>query len=177
MKTYFFLLIFIFAKVISSCVQDTGTEGIKSRSEKKIIQKAIALAESYAEGQLKKASKTVTGDGVIILDDTQKKYVIFPAKVYVGLINDDQDRDAIVSVDSYQGQYQVPSEQLIIIKSGGKFLLNKAIESDMKILQIRDGIITAEVPTHTRNSPLFNCSECQEIVNYQFKNGELIRLE
>ena len=82
-----------------------------------------------------------------------------------------------MSLDRFEGQFQVPSEQLIIIKSGRKFILSKAVEADMKVVQIKDRIITAEVPTHTRNSPLFNCSECKEIIHYRFIKGKLERME
>ena len=73
--------------------------------------------------------------------------------------------------------FQVPSGQLILTTAGGKFMLTCVIDADMKILKIENRMITAEVPTHTRNSPLFNCSECQELVNYKFIKGELVRVE
>jgi hypothetical protein len=47
----------------------------------------------------------------------------------------------------------------------------------MKILGIKDGVITAEIYTKSRNSPLANCSLCKEVVKYRFKSGDLIKTE
>jgi hypothetical protein len=43
----------------------------------------------------------------------------------------------------------------------------------MKILQLKGRVITAEITTKSRNSPLRDCSACKEIVKYRFRNGEL----
>jgi hypothetical protein len=47
----------------------------------------------------------------------------------------------------------------------------------MKILSIKDRVITAEIYTKSRNSPLANCSLCKEVVKYRFKSGELVKTE
>jgi hypothetical protein len=80
-------------------------------------------------------------------------------------------------VANFQGQYQTVSEQLIILRSDDGFKLASAIESDMRIISLKDRIITADVPEHSRNTPLFNCPSCWEVVKYQFRLGELVRIE
>ena len=35
-------------------------------------------------------------------------------------------------------------------------------------------IITAEIPTHTPDSPLYFCSACTDTVEYQLINGKLV---
>lgn len=175
MSNYFFLIVLAF--FITACSQSPGTGRMDNTPEKKIRKQVIAIAESYAMDQLKDVEKSVDGNGIIMLGDKQKSYVIDPAKIFIELIDDDSKKDAIVSIDTYQGQYQTVSEHLIIIKSDGKFILITAIESDMNILKVNERIVTAEVPTHSRNSPLFNCPSCREVVNYQFRKGELIRME
>jgi hypothetical protein len=175
MRLYIFL--FLLAGVVLSCTRNPATGRGYSSSEKKIRKQSVSVAEGYAFSQLKDARKTVMQDGVIIIGDKSKRYSIDPAKIYVGLIDDDSDEDAIVSFDIYLGQYQVMSEHLILIKTEGKMMLNREIESDMRVLGIKDRVITAEISTHSRNSPLFNCSSCKEIVNYHFLKGELIKME
>jgi hypothetical protein len=87
------------------------------------------------------------------------------------------DDDAIISISGFKGQFQEMPENMILIKTDGKFILNRVIESDMKILGIKDRIITAEILTRSRNSPLRDCQVCKEVVKYQFKTGDLIRIE
>ena len=145
------------------------------------------IAIKYATDKFKEAKKTVAKDGIVTIADNevnfvtighdQIKYIIDPAKISVGLIDDDKNEDAIITIYSLKGQYMEIPEQLILIKTDGKFMLNSVIESDMKIMGINDRVITAEISTRSRNSPLRDCSACKEVVKYQFKIGELIRME
>ncbi len=169
------LAILLFTLLLPACNQQSGSVKPVSRSDKKIIKKAVAIAENYAAEQITGAKRFPADEGSIVIGNDQWKFVIHTSEVHAGLINEDNEKDAIVSLDSYQGQFQVPSWQLILLKSSGRLKLAAAIEYDMTISQIEDRVITAEVPTHTRNSPLFNCSECLEIMRFRFENGELVR--
>ncbi|NSW95221.1 MAG: hypothetical protein HPY62_10995 [Bacteroidales bacterium] len=144
---------------------------------KKIIKKAIYIAEEYAIKQLREGMNRSEREGVIIFADDQKKFIIDPGKVYVGQINEDNEPDAIVTVDRYQGQFQIVSEQIFIFSTGKGYEFNTSIESDMRILDLKDRIITAEVPTHSRNSPLFHCPSCREVRKFKFIKGELVLVE
>jgi hypothetical protein len=146
-------------------------------SENKIRKQAIAIAEKYVSDQLKDAKKTITKNGFIIIGDKQKMFVIDPAKTYLGLIDDDSKTDAIVSLDCFTGQRQTTSEHLILINKDDKMIFNRAVESDMRIIEIKDRLITADVPTHSRNNPLFDCKSCREVIKYQFRKGELVKME
>jgi hypothetical protein len=64
-----------------------------------------------------------------------------------------------------------------MIEKDGKLMLVRVMESDMRVLTIKDGIITADVPEHSRNNPLFDCSSCWEVVRYRFRNGDLVKIE
>lgn len=157
--------------ISASCTQTGGL------SENKIKKEAIAIAEKYVSHQLKDAKTTVAKNGVIIISDDQKKFVIDPSKIYLGLIDDDSTTDAIVSLDCFTGQYQTTSEHLILINKDDKITFNRAVESDMRIIEIKDGLITADVPSHSRNSPLFDCKSCREVIKYQFRKGELVKMD
>ena len=174
-RHYFFLLILI--GFLTSCTQNTGKGGIDDSLEKKIRNQVISIAEDYTSKQLKDAKKTIAPNGIIIMGDEKKRYVIDPSKIFTGLIDDDANEDAIITITSLNGDYLGLIEHLIIINTNGKLMLLRAVESDMKILQLHNRVITAELPTRPRSSPLYNCSACREIVKYQFKTGELIRME
>jgi len=166
MARYLIVLILIF--FVASCNTD---------SPEKIREEVVSIAESYAGGQLKEAKKTVLGNGTIIISDQEKRYIIDPARIIVTLIDDDEVNDAVIPVSSFRGQQPDLVEHLFIINTDGKFMLIRTVETDMKILQIRDRIITTQQHTKPRTSPLYNCASCQEIVNYRFVNGELVKIE
>jgi hypothetical protein len=146
-------------------------------SESRIKKEAIGVAVDYAKNQLNNPERKDLKDGTIMLGDTLKRYFIQPSKVYIGLIDDDGTKDAIVSVELLQRYGPELTEHLIILNSNGKFMMIRSVEADMKILSVKDRIITADVPTHPVNNPLHNCPVCREVVKYQFMNGELVRMK
>jgi hypothetical protein len=170
----YYLLIFLVGFMLA-CSQNSGKDQADKTSEKKIRKIAFAIAENYGRNQLKDPQKT-TGNGFITLSDSQKRYIINLSKIYVGLIDGDSKKDAIVSIFSFKGKDLNLIEHLIIIKTNGKFMLIKAFESDMRILQLKDRVITAELPTKPRTSPLYGCPSCVEIVKYQYKDGDLVKI-
>jgi hypothetical protein len=175
MKKSAFIILLI--PLLLSCIQNKIKPVDKNSAVNNINQEAIDFASGYATGKFKEPVKTISDDGIITIADNQNSYVINPLKVTSGLIDYDNIEDAIVSIDYYHGLYIVLTEHLILINSENKFTLNRSIESDMKILGIKDRVITAEVYTRSRNGPLANCSVCKEVVKYQFTKGELVRTE
>jgi hypothetical protein len=174
MRASLLLILFIF---ITSCTNNSGPAGVSPSDKKKIREEVISIAENYASNQLKVTSKKITGTGIIIIGDQQKRYIIDPSKIFVGLIDNDEKQDAIVTIVSFQGENLDMIEHLIILNTNDKLMILRSIESDMKILQVKDRVITAELPTKPRSSPLYNCASCQEIVRFHLVNGELARVE
>ena len=170
---YILFLIPLLFSCTNSDKKDANGKYVSARLKKEVL----ALATNYINGKFKEPKKTVAKDGIITIGEDQSGYVIDPSKIYSGLIDDDNTEDAIISMDYYHGQYIVMSEHLILINTDGKLILSRAIESDMKILGIKDRVITAEIYTKSRNSPLANCSRCKEVVKYRFKSGDLIKVE
>jgi hypothetical protein len=173
MKKNIFIL-FIFP-LLFSCSDNKS--GLRNSADLRIKQEVIDLATSYVNGKFKAPAKTVDKDGIITISENQTSYIIDPAKIYMGRIDDDDSDDAIISIDYYHGQYLVLTEHLFLLNTGSKLNFIRAIESDMKILSIKDRVITAEIYTKSRNSPLANCSLCKEVVKYRFKSGELVKTE
>ena len=166
MKSYHIL--FLLAVLLPACLQD---------HDKKIRKQVTAVAEEYIMSQLTEPEKIVSENGMITISDEQKKYIVEPSRIFIGLVDDDTKEDVIVSVSTFQGQYQTVSEQLIILKTDKEFTLARAMESDMRIISLKDRIITADVPEHSRNTPLFNCQSCWEVAKFQFRMGELVKVE
>jgi hypothetical protein len=166
MKPYY--IIFFVAVILPGCLQN---------SEQKIKKQVTAVAEKYIMSQLSNPQRTISDNGQITISDKQKKYIVEPSRIYIGLVDDDTKEDAIVSVSTFQGQYQTVTEQLIILKTGKDFTLARAMESDMRIISLKDRIITADVPEHSRNTPLFNCQSCWEVAKFQIRMGELVKIE
>lgn len=176
MRKFFFLII-ITSVFIYACSRHSGIDRNYDRHERKVRKEVLKIAETYATGNLSDAKKRVLENGLITFGNDQKTYVIDPAKIFFGQIDADTIADVIVSMYPFQGNFEVTTEHLIIINSNGRLMLIRALESDMKIISVKDGIITAEIPEHSRNSPLFNCPSCWEVVKYRFINGELTMME
>lgn len=175
------ILIFL-AIIIFSCTHNNKKEGSVNSITPRIKSEIVDIAINYAMDKFKESKKTVTKDGVVTIvdiktNDMQIKYIIDPAKIEVGLIDGDKNEDAIITISSAKGQYLEMPEHLFLIKTDGKFMLNRVIESDMKILKINDRIIFAEVPTLAPDSPNYNCATCREVVKYKYINGNLVRTE
>lgn len=149
----------------------------QSGNENKLKKKALSAAENYAIENVNSKARKVFDNGMTAIGDQDKMYVIDPAKVWIGLIDDNTEEDVLMTLDVFTKGYQNVSEQLILISQDGKLMLNKVLESDMKILKLKDRKITAEVPEHSRNSPLFNCPACREVVTYIYDKGNLVKAE
>ena len=175
MKPYSMLI--IITGLVLGCSQNSGTDRTDNTSEKKIKKQVTAVAEKYIMSQLTGAKRTAVKDGTITFSNHQKKYVIEPSRIFTGLIDDDQKEDALITLSTYDEQFQTVSEQLVILKVDDEFTLAGAIESDMRIISLKDRIITADVPEHSRNNPLFNCQSCWEVVKFQYRMGEFVKIE
>ena len=181
MKKYYFLLFLI--SIFTSC----NNEKTRVSSEKILKDEAMDVAVKYASSKFNQARQTVEKNGTIIIQESREnfvalsgeefKYILDPANITIGLIDDDNIPDAIVSISPVKGLYFEVPEILIITRTEGNYIINRVLESDMKILQLKGREITAEITTKSRNSPLRNCSACKEIVKYRFRNGDLIKSE
>jgi hypothetical protein len=162
----------LLAGLITACARDKGMDTYRAASEKKIKKRALAIAEKYAMSQVPAAKKTFRNN-MTLIGDPQKSFVIDTARVYTGLVDEDSTPDAIVSLATYTNQYPDYTRHLIITGKGRKLKLASVVESDLNILRLQDRIITAEVPTRPRSSPLYNCHSCQKLVDFQFRAGVL----
>lgn len=175
-KMRLYHLLILTSLIISACSQNSGS-GSNDKSEKQFRDQVISIAEEYVAGQLKDAKKVTDKNGIITMGDEQKRFIIDPSELFTGLIDSDKYKDAMISVFPFEGHYEVMTHHLIMIENDGELRLSVVKESDMRIITIKDGIITADVPEHSRNNPLFNCASCWDVVKYKFKDGDLVELK
>ncbi|HEX2969010.1 MAG TPA: hypothetical protein VHO46_07870 [Bacteroidales bacterium] len=149
--------------------------GCSNMTVEKKRKQVMKIAEKYIEGQMKSPKKTISKEGLVLLEDSVKSYIIDPSAVFTGRVNDDNHDDAIITIVSYKSGYLGLIEHLVLINTNGHLIMQCSVESDMKILGLENGLITAEVPEYSRNSPLFNCPSCREVVKFRFVDGKLIR--
>ena len=174
-KIHLFLLLVTLSFLLLTCKY--GSDGSSGSLDAKTKDRIIKVAAYYISGQLKNPEKKDLGNGVMEFSDENRRFILDPSTIRTGLINDDNEADAIVTLYNFQGQVQSVSEQLILLGSGKKYELAGSIESDMRIISVVNRIITADVPEHTRDTPLFNCPSCREVVKFQFRQGEFVRTE
>lgn len=144
---------------------------------KKLRDEVTEAAARYAEGQLKNPVRKMENSYIIVSGAGNKRYIINPSDIFTGLIDSDDMPDAVITLFTFEGDYQGISEHLIMISNEKGVSLLSSVESDMKILRLSDRIITAEIPTHPRTSPLYHCNECREIVRYRLENGNLVKAD
>lgn len=146
-------------------------------SETRIKKQAIKVGETHARDQLKKAKKTVSKDGLIVISNSDTKYLIDPSRIVVGEIDEDTNKDAIVPLYVFRDQTLVLTEHLILIKKNGKFVIAKVLDSEMKVLSIKERVIYVEISKIASDSPYFGCKICKEVVKYKFLRGDTLRTE
>ena len=146
-------------------------------SEKKLMKEAVSAGEGYVRGQLGKAKKTVSKDGLIVLSDPDSKYLIDPSRIVTGEIDDDSVRDAIVPVYLFRNQNLISTEHLFLINKNGRLTIATSVISDMKVLSVKDRIIFVEVPNVARDSPNFGCGICKDVVKYKYSGDSLSVVE
>lgn len=172
----FKIIIILVMFSIISCRHDTSIKENETTYEK-LKKEVVAIAEDYALRQLKDGRITSDANGFITIKDTLKSYIFDPSRIVTGFIDADSLEDAIVTVTSFSGQDINLVEHLILLNTNGKLMLIRSFEADMKILRLSNRILTVEVHTKPRTSPLYNCAACKAIINYRFKDGDLVKIE
>jgi len=165
-------VIFLFSCSGNQEIQETGNS-----IPPEVLKQVLEIATDYAKSQLKDSVKTMTRDGITWISDKQMMYEIDPARIYTGLIDEDLNEDAIITLAIFQGQNMKIPKHLIIIKSGNSLKLAKAIESQMRILLINNKKIIAEISSMAKDSPQSDCNLCKDTVDFQFNGVELFEIK
>jgi hypothetical protein len=175
MKRSWTLIILLF--FLMSCNQNNNKTLQQGSVTTKIKRQITDIATDYITSKFNNSDKSVGKDGILNIVNGQRKFVIDPLKISVGLIDSDEVEDATLTIPSYNGQYDVTTELLVMLKSDNKFRIVKVLEGDMKVLKIEDRIIYIEIPKLPPDSPNYNCAICREVVKYKYLKGDLIKAE
>jgi hypothetical protein len=156
----------------------TKTQKVETDStEKRIKNEALVIAENYARSNLNNTVAVKPNKhGDITVSDSLKRYVIDLNSIKMGLIDGDNIIDAIVSMVVYYSNQTVTDEHLILLNKNGKLELAGQIEQNIRVILITNRKIIAELHTKPRSSILYQCQKCKKIVEYQFKDGDLVLL-
>jgi hypothetical protein len=144
---------------------------------KRIRQLAMEEAGRYAVNLLNNTSSNTSGNGITRYGDDAHTIIVDPARLFTGYVDEDDLKDAVITIVGTENGILGKIEHLVFLNTGSGLSLSATLESDMRILRLEDRLITAELPTHPRTSPLYNCDKCTETVKYSFRNGELVRVE
>jgi len=175
MKRSRFIVFLIF--LLLSCTRNDNKAGSGNSITPRIKKQVMSIAVDYAREKFKDAQQSVLTDGTVRIWDNQITYLINPNCIVSGLIDNDTKEDAIVAINSYKGKFLIKTENLILINRDGKFALAKVIEDRMKITAIKDRVIFAEISKFPSDSPAADCPVCKEVVKYQFKDGDLVKMK
>lgn len=140
-----------------------------------LLREALDIAVQYASSTMDSSEVATDNNNIISIRDQTIRYVIDPLNVFYANIDNNPGRDVIISIDSLHDPYLMPAWHIVLNKSGKELKTVNVIRSDMRVLGIEKGIITAEIPTHTPASPLYYCSECRDTVEYVLEGSSLVR--
>jgi hypothetical protein len=175
MKRYSFLVLLLLN--LLSCNRNENNTGSGTIVTPRIKKQVMGIAVDYARDRFKDSQQSVLNNGAVRIGDNQINCIIDPATIVTGLIDNDANEDAIVTIRSFKGKFPLKTEQLILIKTDRKFTLAQVIEGDMKIMGIKEMIIFAEISKFPSDSPSYGCEICKEVVKYQYRDGKLVRTE
>jgi len=175
MKKYFLLI--ILGSIIVSCAQENTTSRSENRAGGKIREEVIGFVENYLKEKLNDPSVSVDEFNMIHISDSVSGYMINQSKITIGKIDEDKINDAIVPVYVLRGQSVMEYDHLVVLNSAGKYKVVKTMNDVFNIHGIKNRKIIAEVSTVAPDSPGFGCAECKEVVNYEYRGGDLVKVE
>lgn len=167
---YFALITLIFILIIS-CIGCDKEVSVSLRNG------ALEVASRFAASKMDSSTVITDNNGVVSVGDELVRYVIDPRNVFYTEIDDNPGKDILVTIDSLHDPYLMPAWHIMLKKQGKQLETVTVLRSDMRVLEINKGIISAEIPTHSPNSPLYYCSECRDTVQYRILNGQIISPE
>jgi len=134
---------------------------------------ALSIASEFALTKMDSATVITDDKGIVSIGDALVRYVINPESIYNADIDESPGKEILVTIDSLHDPYLVPAWHLVLKQESKVMKTLWVIRSDMQVLSINNGIISAEIPIYSPSSPLYYCSECRDTVEYQIINGEL----
>ena len=171
------------AVLMSVLILSYSCSGKKKAKESSLKDLALEQAVEFASARFgNNTEKSVEGSTVkikgnsdnLIVDVTKRLvFSVDASLIRTGDINSDGIEDALAIIETSKGSYFETPELLVLINNGAKLELKSVLEADMKVIEIKNGLIRAEVLTRSRNSPLRDCNSCREVADFRYEDGEL----
>ena len=99
-------------------------------------------------------------------------FTIYPFDVNIGQIDEDSSDDALVTyIVSPEGKIRFKKHLILLNK--GEFKVVRDFASEMKVMQIANKIVYAEVPKLGSDAPGHDCKVCKENVKYRLAGDSL----
>lgn len=160
------ILLLINISLILSCQPGGISAPIKTE--------AVNIATQFASSKMDSFTVVTDDLGVVALSDNRTRYLIYPDNIFQDEIDEKAGKDILVTVDSLHDPYVMPAWHIILSKERKELKIASVLRSDMRVLMVKNGIIIAEIPTHTPESPLYYCSECRDTLEYVLQGGNLV---
>jgi len=172
MKKIFYFLFLFFLSFACSSPQDKKSSDENNSSNFGVISKSIIeTTKAYLSSQLKKP-KIEVGTNSIKIWNEEMLYIVTTKDINIGLIDEDNTQDAIVSyliVPTGKTKYR---KHLLMLNKGEMKVVCDFI-SEMKVMQISNRIVYAEIPKYGANSPLHTCDKCMNNIQYKLAGDSL----
>lgn len=136
-----------------------------------ISHNVIETTKSYLSSQLKNPVITV-GRSVINIRGDGMQFIVTTRDIMIGQIDEDNTQDAIVSYLAIPAGKMNYRKHLLMLNKG-EMKVVRDFASDMKVMQISNRTVWAEVPKYGTNSPLHTCNKCTDNVKYKLVGDSL----
>ena len=131
-----------------------------------VSKSVIDAAQTYLASQLKNPIISIENNGNIIIKAEGMSYLLAAGNINIGLIDEEQNQDAIVSYLVTLADGRKFHRQLILLNKG-EIKVVRDFVSELRVMQISNRTIFGELPKFGPNSPLHTCGECKENVKYK----------
>jgi hypothetical protein len=169
----YIISLFLLLQLFVCCTRKPVTNKSET-SDAELKNEVINMVKNYANEQLQNAKTSKDAFGIITLADNEKKMVINPKMIFMGLIDQDNEPDAIASILIFMKDGAIIDEHLILLNKNGCLEFVTAIDRNIQIIQLTNRKIVADLHTKSRSNPLYNCHSCTERVTYQYADGDLV---
>ena len=158
--------------ILTACTQNPSV----TNSDIKIREQAAAVADTFVREKLKDPVKNMSNTGLITYSSGNTKCLVDPSYFVIGQIDEDNTKDAIVTIYTMVGQGLPLKEHLILLNKKGKLSISKEYAGNMRFLKITDRTIYIETSHMSPDSPFAECGECKEIRKYRYTEGDTVRV-
>jgi hypothetical protein len=155
--------------ILASCATDDPY-----RNERK---KAVDYMSVYLDQQLVDSKISVDTMGIVTLADKQEEFKIDPFKIVFGQIDTNHRVDAVIPVFTFRNGSIIWIQHFVLLDSDNSYRIIKNFNDILKVIEIRDHQIVAEVSTVSPDSPGFGCSQCRVVKRFVYKDLNIIQVE